>query len=160
MIRRLLAATLAASAMTAGAQSVPAANFSDMWWNPAESGWGISLAQHVGSHEVFAVWYTYDPRELAASGQHRPLWIVMPGGTWTTPTRLTGSVYVTNGVPFNQSGSNPVNVPVGTFTFVFSDASNGTFTYNISAPANQPSSSPAFNLPAMSGNKAITRQSF
>src|SRR5688572_32275614 len=100
MIRALMTAALLAVALPAAAQSTPAANYTDMWWNPSESGWGISFQQHP-THQVFAVWYTYDPRELTASGRHKPLWFVMPGGTWTTPTRLTGSVFVTNGVPFN-----------------------------------------------------------
>lgn len=160
MIRRAIVLSLLALALPAAAQSVPAANYSDMWWNPNESGWGVSIAQHAGTHQVFAVWYTYDPREPAAAGRYKPLWFVMPGGTWTSPTRLTGSVYVTNGVPFNQSGSNPKSNPVGSFTFEFSTPSSGTFTYNVVAPTGLASSDPAYNLPAMSGTKAIQRQVF
>jgi len=162
MIRRLLATTipLLALALPAQAQSVPAADYTDMWWNPSESGWGISFAQHAGTHQVFAVWYTYDPRELATSGQFKPIWIVMPGGTWTSPTRLTGTAYVANGVPFNQPGSNPNNNAVGSFTFDFANTSSGTFTYAISAPPGLTSADPAFNLPSMAGTKSIQRQSF
>ena len=162
MIRRLLATTipLVALALPAMAQSVPATNYTDMWWNPSESGWGVSFAQHTGSNQVFAVWYTYDPREFAASGKFKPIWIVMPGGNWTSPTTITGSVYVANGVPFNQAGSAPNNNPVGTFIFSFSDSSNGQFVYNIAAPSGLSPSDPAYNLPSMSGTKNITRQSF
>jgi hypothetical protein len=161
MIRRLLATTCLALALPAAAQSVPATNYTDMWWNAAESGWGISFAQHAPpSNNAYAVWYTYDPRAVDVSGQFKPLWIVMPGGTWTTPTNFTGHVYVLNGVPFNQPGSQRSLNDVGTFTFTFSDASNGTFTYSIAAPAGIPSSDPAFGLPSMSGSKAITRNSF
>jgi hypothetical protein len=131
-----------------------------MWWNPGESGWGISIAQHPSTNQVFAVWYTYDPRESATSGRSKPLWFVMPGGSWTAPTRLTGAAYVTNGVPFNQAGSNPSNTAVGTFTFDFSSATTGTFTYNIAAPANLAASDPAYSLPALAGSKPIQRQSF
>jgi hypothetical protein len=162
MIRRLLATTipLVALALPAMAQSVPATNYTDMWWNPSESGWGVSFAQHTGSNQVFAVWYTYDPREFAASGNFKPLWIVMPGGTWTSPTTITGSAYVANGMPFNQPGSNPTNNPVGTFIFSFSDVNNGQFVYKLAAPAGLSPSDPAYNLPSMSGTKSITRQSF
>jgi hypothetical protein len=160
MIRRILATAFSAAALAAAAQSTPAANYSDMWWNPSESGWGLSFTQHPSTNQVFAVWYTYDPREPGGSGQSKPLWIVMPGGTWTSPTTLTGSVYVTNGVPFNQSGTNPRNNPVGTFTFSFSGSSSGQFTYDIAAPAGLAPSDPAYNLPSMSGSKSITRQSF
>lgn len=160
MIRRLLATTCLALALPAAAQSVPATNYTDMWWNAAESGWGISFAQHTPSNNAYAVWYTYDPRAVDVSGQFKPLWIVMPGGTWTTPTTYTGRVYVLNGVPFNQPGSQRSINDVGTFTFTFSDASNGTFTYNIAAPADIPGSDPAFGLPSLSGSKAISRYSF
>ena len=160
MLRRFLAVLLTSLALGASAQSTPAANYTDMWWLPSESGWGISFTQHAGSNQVFAVWFTYDPRELDASGQHKPLWIVMPGGTWNTPTTLTGQVYVLNGTPFNQSGSNRSINPVGTFTFNFSSASSGTFAYDIAAPAGIPASDPAAGLPSFSGTKAITRQSF
>jgi hypothetical protein len=157
---RLFAAASLCAALSASAQSTPATNYTDMWWNPAESGWGVSFAQHAGSNQVFAVWYTYDPREVGASGQNKPLWIVMPGGTWTSPTTLTGTVYVAKGVPFNQPGSNPRNNPVGSFTFNFTSAASGQFSYNIAAPAGLAPSDPAYNLPSMSGTKNIVRQSF
>lgn len=155
-----LATLLLALALPAAAQSVPAANYTDMWWNPGESGWGLSIAQHAGTHQVFAVWYTYDPREGTASGRYKPLWLVMPGGTWASPTRLTGTAYVTNGIPFNQSGSNPRNTPVGTFTFDFSGTSTGTFTYVVAPPPGLPSDDPAHDMPSLSGVKLIQRQSF
>lgn len=161
MLRRFLAVLAASIVLPAAAQSVPAANYTDMWWNASESGWGISFTQHAGSNQVFAVWFTYDPRETdPASGQRKPLWIVMPGGTWTTPTTITGSVYVLNGVPFNQTGSNRSINPVGTFTFTFSSVSAGTFAYNIAAPAGIPSTDPAAGLPTFAGTKNIVRQSF
>ena len=159
MKRILLAPLLLALALPVAAQSVPAANYSDMWWNPSESGWGISFAQH-SSHQVFAVWYTYDPREPTATGKAKPLWFVMPGGTWTSPTRITGTIFVTNGVPFNQGGSNLRSTAVGTFTFEFSGSGNGTFTYNVAPPAGLASNDPAYNLPALAGAKPIQRQVF
>jgi hypothetical protein len=159
MIRALIAATLLAIALPAAAQSVPAANYTDLWWNPSESGWGISFTQHT-SNQAFAVWYTYDPRESVGGGRGKPLWIVMPGGRWTTPTRFTGDVYVTLGLPFNQAGSNKRQTAVGTFTFDFTSSTTGTFTYNLSPPSGLPTNDPAYNLPAMSGTKAIQRQSF
>lgn len=160
MLRRTLAILAFAFALPAAAQSTPAANYTDMWWNASESGWGISFTQHAGSNQVFAVWFTYDPRELDASGQHKPLWIVMPGGSWTSPTTITGSVYVLNGTPFNQSGSNRSINPVGTFTFNFATTSSGTFAYDIAAPAGIPASDPASGLPSFAGTKQIVRQSF
>jgi hypothetical protein len=162
MIRTLLLLLALVTAWPAAAQNVPATNYSDMWWNPNESGWGISFVQHAGTHQVYAVWYHYDPREPdPATGQFKPLWLVMPAPvTWTSPTSVTGNVYVTSGVPFAQSGSNTRVTAVGTFTFNFATASSGTFTYNIAAPAGLSADDPAFNLPSLSGTKSITRQGF
>ena len=165
MIARLLTVAVLAFAtlsLPAAAQVTPAANYTDMWYLPAASGWGVSFTQHTGSNQVFAVWYTYDPRtpDPSAPGSFKPLWIVMAGGTWTTPTSITGPVYVTNGQPFNQTGSNTQLTSVGTFTFTFSSAQAGTFAYNIAAPAGLAASDPAFGLPSMSGTKSIQRQSF
>jgi len=163
MFRRLLAFALLAIALPAAAQTVPATNYSDMWYLPAESGWGVSFVQHSPSNNVYAVWYTYDPRdpEPTVPGNFRPMWVVLAGGgSWTSPTSYTGPVYVTSGLPFNQSGSNTKVYAVGTFTFNFLDANTGTFTYNISAPTGIPSTDPAFGLPPISGTKSIQRQSF
>ena len=162
--RNFLAACLVALALPAAAQSVPSTNFTDMWWNPTESGWGISFTQHA-SNQVYAVWYTYDPREpdnstTADAQDFKPLWFVMSGGVWLTPTQLRGEAFVTNGVPFFQAGSATAVQSVGTFTFNFSDASNGTFTYSVAPPAGLASTNPAFGLPPLNGVKTITRQSF
>ena len=161
-MKKLIAIVLLTLAWPAAAQVTPAANYTDMWYLATESGWGVSFTQHTGSNQVFAVWYTYDPREPDASGPGRfkPLWIVMPGGTWTTPTSITGAVFVTNGQPFSQTGSNTGATQVGTFTFTFSGTSTGTFAYNIAPPAGLPATDPAFGLPSFSGTKSITRQSF
>ena len=162
-MRRLLATTLLTLgfAVPAAAQVVPSQNWSDMWYNAAESGWGLSFMQHRETNQVFAVWYTYDPRARDSSG-FKPLWIVMPGGKWTTPTSITGDVFVTTGTPVPQTWV-PGNLkldPVGTFTISFSGSGSGTFTYDVHPPANAVSGSPGFGLPTLAGTKAITRQSF
>ena len=160
---RLLATTLLALgfALPAAAQVVPSENWSDMWYNAGESGWGLSFMQHRETNQVFAVWYTYDPRARDASG-FKPLWVVMPGGKWTTPTSITGDVFVTTGTPVPQAWV-PGNLkldPVGTFTISFSGSGSGTFTYDVHAPASAVSGTPGFGLPTLAGSKSITRQSF
>jgi hypothetical protein len=37
----------------------PAHDYSDLWWNAAEPGWGLNLIQHA-SNVVSACLYTYD----------------------------------------------------------------------------------------------------
>ena len=164
MIRKTIAALLVALALPAAAQSVPAANYSDIWWNPDESGWGVTFTQHATSHQVFAVWYTYDPRaaDAASPGNYKPLWLVMPGGQWTTPTQITGPVFVTVGTPFAQNW-NPnaiTNTQVGTFTFNFTTPGTGTFAYNIAARTDLASTAAGFGMPSFSGIKQIQRQPF
>lgn len=156
-----LAASLALCAALPAAAAVPNADYTDMWWNASQSGWGVSFMQHGAANQAYATWYTYDPRSRdPATGANKPLWIVMTGGTWLTPNTITGRAYVFNGTPYTQSGSNPVATDVGTFTLAFSDFSNGTFSYDIAAPANLASSDPAYGLPAMSGSVAISRFGF
>lgn len=164
-------ATLAASAcLQAAAQVMPTVDYTDMWWNSAESGWGISIRQKlpVGGtvDALFAVWYTYDPRAIdpaspGATG-HVPLWLVMPGGSWTTPTTYSGLMYVLTATPYaqpwNPSARNMQEV--GSYRFEFADAGHGVFTYNISPPMGLSSTNPAFGLPALSGTKTIVRQGF
>src|SRR5689334_16121321 len=134
MNSRFLAILACTAALSAAAQSTPAANYTDLWYNPSESGWGLSFTQHAGTNQAYAVWYTYDPRETGSTGGNKPLWIVMTGGTWTSPTSITGNAYVTNGMPFNQAGSNTHITPVGSFTINFTTASTAQFSYTISSP--------------------------
>jgi uncharacterized protein (DUF1800 family) len=89
-----LATTKRLSRMPYG--SVPA-NFpddhSDLWWNPAESGWGLALSHH--GNTVFGVWYTY-------GDDGRPLWIILPDGRVTAPNTITGKLYIPSGSPYTQ----------------------------------------------------------
>ncbi len=89
-------------------------DYGDIWWNPAESGWGLTLNHH--GDNLFGVWYTYDANE-------QPLWIVMPGGTFSGNT-FTGKLYTTTGSPFDQPfvAANTKVTEVGTATIVFEGA--------------------------------------
>jgi hypothetical protein len=114
-------------------------DYTDLWWNPNESGWGLNLIQHA-SRNIFGVWYTY--------GQDgKRTWYVIPTGSWTSTNVFRGDIYVTSGPP--QTGAfDPNRVTrtfVGTGTLTFSDANNGTFAYSVNG---------------VSGTKAITRQPF
>ena len=37
---------------------VPAVNYTDLWWSPAESGWGLSIV-HGPFNDIFATWMVY-----------------------------------------------------------------------------------------------------
>ncbi len=144
---RMLLAGAIVLASTAGA--AVAANYTDIWWNPAESGWGLTLAHH--NDKVFAVWYVYD-----TSG--KPLWVVMSDGAFSSDGRtFSGPIYRTSGPSYREPVFSPGRVkvdPVGTARIDFgADDVSATVTYTIggttstkdvrrldfgSAPANAP----------------------
>ena len=121
------------------AQAAPITDFTDMWWNPAESGWGMSIVQHA-TRTLFAVWYTY-----GLDGKRT--WYVLPSGTWVDSRTYSGTIYATSGPAANAvfDASRVRTTAVGNATLRFTDSSNGTFTFNING---------------LSGSKLITRQPF
>jgi lysyl endopeptidase len=122
-----------------GSSSSTAVDYTDLWWNPNESGWGLNLTQHP-SRAIFGVWYTY---ELDGSRT----WYVMPGGNWTSSNTYSGALYTTAGPAFTAP-FNPSQVEtrqVGSATLTFHDANSGVFDYSIDGVA---------------GSKSITRQPF
>ena len=36
----------------------PQYDYTDLWWNPNESGWGLTITQHPSTN-IFAAWYVY-----------------------------------------------------------------------------------------------------
>src|SRR5258707_15859904 len=72
--------------------SDPLWNHSDLWWNSAESGWGVNIMHH-GTGPLFATWFVY-----GADG--KATWYVVPGGRWTAYGEFRGSIYKTTGPPF------------------------------------------------------------
>ena len=91
----------------------PIDDYSDIWWNPAESGWGLNIAQHGGG-QLFATWFVY-----AADGS--PTWYVVPGGHWIQASAFEGDIYRTTG-PVVGATFDPAAVTrtkVGTADLVF-----------------------------------------
>ena len=113
--------------VAAGTSSSPS-NYSDLWWrSPAgsESGWGVNIAQQ--GDILFATWFTYD---TAGKG----MWLVMSDGAKTGPGTYSGALYRTTGPAFSANPWDATHVgvsQVGTATFTFSDASDGTFAYTV-----------------------------
>lgn len=118
--------------------ATPTLNYTALWWNPTESGWGLSINQHGST--LFAAWYEY-------SSSGNPRWIVMPGGSWSTPTTVTGTLYQTSGPASTQpyNASQVVATAVGTATINFIAADRAVLTYNVNG---------------VSGTKAIQAQNF
>jgi hypothetical protein len=100
-------------------------NYTALWWNPAESGWGVNL-NHQGN-TIFSTLFTYD-----AAGS--PLWLVMSGGTLQADgSTYSGTLYRTTGPTFNANPFTPIGAanitPVGTMSLKFSGATTGTLSY-------------------------------
>jgi len=117
-------------------------DFTDIYWDPAESGWGLTLAQH--GNNVFGVWYTYD-----LSGQ--PLFVVMPGGTFANGDSFTGATYTTTGPYFGSSffDSSLVRVTAfGDLTFEFEPMSWTAGAATSQSAKSSSSASIPMNLPA------------
>lgn len=104
---------------------VPPVNYSDLWWNPSEPGWGMSINQGP-TNLVFAVWFTYD-----AAGN--PVWYTLQPGRWENTTTYSGTIYRTTGSPFTTPfDPNSLQVKkVGNGFLHFFTASTGDFTYTI-----------------------------
>jgi len=103
-----------------------ATNFQDLWWNPAESGWGVNIA-HQGDI-LFATLFTYD-----ANG--KGMWLVMTDGVKTGDAHFSGALYRTHGPAFNAVPFTPIGAAnltqVGTMTFDFQNGNAGTLTYTV-----------------------------
>ena len=112
--------------------TTPASNYSDIWWNPSESGWGLTIADH--ETQLFAVWYAY--RQDGS-----PTWFVIPGGTFSQGRRIfTGDIYQTTGPRYDAATFNPNAVTVtrvGSMSLDFAPpglaAGTALFSYTIGA---------------------------
>ena len=105
-----------------------AENYQDLWWNPAESGWGINFA-HQGDI-IFATLFTY-----GADG--RGQWFVMSKGDRVAGTRrFQGTLYRAAGPPFDANPWRPITLAaVGTMTVSFSGGNAATLTYTVDGVA-------------------------
>jgi hypothetical protein len=104
------------------ADSVDAENRTALWWNAAESGWGLNV-NHQGNL-VFATLFTYD-----ASG---PLWLVMSRGERQPDGSYQGTLYRTNGPAFNAVPFGAATLTeVGTMRLAFSGENALALTYSV-----------------------------
>jgi hypothetical protein len=105
------------------ASGTAAPNYTDLWWNPAESGWGLNL-NHQGS-VVFGTLFTYD-----ATGA--PMWLVLGRGEAQADGSYQGALYRTTGPAFNASPwTVTTNTQVGTMRIAFTNNATGTLTYSV-----------------------------
>lgn len=114
----------------------PTINYSALWWNPSESGWGIALTQQFAT--IFATIYTYD-----ADGN--PIWYVASNCP-VVDSGCSGDLYQVNGgssPTVEWNGASKAVTKVGTVSFIFANGSNGTMHYTLNG---------------VSASKSISRQ--
>jgi hypothetical protein len=143
---RLLAALLATLSLALPPQALAAntwgTDLSDMWWIPAESGWGANIA-HQGEI-VFMTLYVY-------GSDNRVRWYAataMQSRGGAGVFAFDGTLYEFAGPYFGMGLFDPSNVGVrqaGTASLVFSSTGQGTLNYTIDGFA---------------ASKAIQRQTF
>ena len=109
--------------MTAATAAPATTNFTDLWWNPSESGWGINL-DHQGNI-VFATLYTYDVDGTA-------MWLYMSNGDKQADGSFLGMLYRATGPVFNASPWSAVtSTPIGTMRLTFTSPQAGNLTYSV-----------------------------
>jgi hypothetical protein len=116
----------------------PPIDYSALWWNENESGWGVAVTQQYGM--IFATMFTYD-----ASGS--PVWYAASSCPLTGNSCAGDLYHVTGGSAptVTWDGTTKVVTKVGTVNFIFQNSSVGTMSYIING---------------VSGTKVISRQLF
>ncbi len=114
----------------AAAQGTTGTMFSDLWWNPSESGWGVTV-----EHSESFMFLTFFVQKSDGS----PYWVTAslnrttPGNGITFPISYSGNVFETHGTYFG-SPWNPANVAnrmVGAATFTATSIGGVTLMYSV-----------------------------
>jgi hypothetical protein len=117
-------------------------NYSDLWWNPSEPGWGVNLSQQADV--LFGTFFVYDAGENAV--WYSTTFTYHSTGANGAVT-YAGDLFQTSG-PAQGTPWNPALLKyrqVGTATITFGDAGHALLSYTVNGVA---------------VNKEITRQTF
>jgi hypothetical protein len=141
-LRRFLSLLAASMAFALPASATTySTDYTDLWFNPSESGWGVNVIQQ--SDTMFATLFVYGADNSAR-------WYVasatVPASSGNQ-TLFSGPLYQTTG-PYFGGAFNPASVvvtQVGSMTFNFTSSNSGTLTYSVNG---------------VNVTKSITRQTF
>ena len=146
-----VAGTKAQVAFAVNAQATPVTNYTDIWWNAAESGWGINFVHQ--SDTIFATWFTYDT-------DHSGLWLSM-AATKQSDGSYAGTIYRTTGTQLTQINGQQATTSttsVGSGTLRFATSSTATFSYTVNGISQQKSiTRDVFSTPSTCVATAATR---
>lgn len=124
---RILAALFTLLALSA--KATPTTDFSDLWFNPDQEGWGVTITQQ--NETLFITLFVYD-------ASNNPKWYVGPAtvlvGSSGGSLVFSGPLYETKG-PYlgnpNYVESSVQVIQAGQVTFAAAQISNATLTYNV-----------------------------
>ena len=139
----IVLALLFASVAAPPALAVSTTNYSDQWWNAAESGWGASALQQGDT--IFFDIFVY-------GAQSQPTWFTAAAVYQATTAQghqiFSGDLNATTGPYYGGGSFNPNTVTrtrVGTLTFEADSVDTATLTYTVSG---------------VTVTKSVTRQSW
>lgn len=127
---RSLAFTLAAALGIAGPASAStfSVDYTDLWYVPTESGWGLNLIQQ--NNVIFATMFVYGT-------DNTPRWYVASDLESANGISFTGTLFRTTGSYFGAAW-NPAQTSitsVGSISIVFNTPSTATVTYTVDGVA-------------------------
>jgi hypothetical protein len=122
---RIAAITLALAGAVVAPPAIAAPDLTDIWWSPAEPGWGVNFVQ--ADSFIFATFFVYGPT-------NKPAWYTGQmtrdaNGIWK------GGLYASSGSYFGAPFDPTVRAidQVGSVTFTPTTESEGALTYNVGA---------------------------
>ncbi len=124
-MRRLFSALLLLVWPALAAATTATTDYTDMWWNADESGWGANIVQQGDT--LFVTLFVYD-------AQFNPVWYVAPATTFQGNAKFTGPMYATKGPWYAGGKFDPAAVQtsqIGSLTFEPADASSAKLTYAV-----------------------------
>ncbi len=130
-IQKLVYGTAAANCQPTTGSRAALTNYQDLWWNPAESGWGLNLT-HQGDI-LFGTLFTYAANDPGSTNPG--MWLVMSNGAKQSDGSYLGDLYQTTGPAFNAAPFTSIGpssyTKVGTMRLTFTDGENGTLVYTV-----------------------------
>jgi hypothetical protein len=128
MLKRFLVALLASMAFALPASATSfSTDYTDLWFIPAESGWGVNLIQQ--GDIIFATLFVYGTDQT-------PRWYTASRLAASNASNFSGPLYRTTGPYFGAgwTGGGPA-VQVGTMSFSFTSPQTATLSYTIDGVA-------------------------
>lgn len=124
-LRRLLAIVATALTLPAAASTLTP-HYTDLWYLPTESGWGVNIIQQYDT--MFVTIFVY-------GADNQPHWFVGPAvrTVGASQTQFAGPLYQTVGPVFSAPWSPAAYsfTQVGNINFTFGTATTGTMTYTV-----------------------------